>query len=370
MTRRRKRALLVAATAAVLLAGAAVTVTALVPGGGRDAGGARTALPPGTAKVTRQTLVDTQTESGELSHGDTVTLNNRLNGTITALPLAGSTVTRGKTAYKVDDLPVVLLYGTLPSYRALSVGTEGSDVKEFEENLRALGYTGFTVDDEYTDSTAAAVKSWQKSLGLPQTGTVDLGRVVYAAGPVRVDTLKTEVGDAAQPNGALYTYTGTTPVVTVEVSTAQQQLAVKDAAVTVKRPDGRTCPARITRTETVVDTSGSGSGSGGSGGSGQGGDSSSASTKIRITVTPDDPKALDGLDAASIDVDFTASQRENVLTVPVTALLALAEGGYGVQVVEGGTTRMIAVRTGLFGGGRVEVSGAGLAEGMTVGTPS
>jgi hypothetical protein len=56
--------------------------------------------------------------------------------------------------------------------------------------------------------------------------------------------------------------------------------------------------------------------------------------------------------------------------VPVAALLALREGGYGVQIVEGSTTRIVAVKTGLFSGGRVEVSGDGLAEGMTVGMPS
>lgn len=55
--------------------------------------------------------------------------------------------------------------------------------------------------------------------------------------------------------------------------------------------------------------------------------------------------------------------------MPILALLALAEGGYGVQVVEGGTTRTVVVRTGMFAGGRVEVSGAGIAEGTVVGVP-
>jgi hypothetical protein len=51
-------------------------------------------------------------------------------------------------------------------------------------------------------------------------------------------------------------------------------------------------------------------------------------------------------------------------------LLALAEGGYGLQIVESGGTRVVAVKTGLFADGRVEVSGAGLAAGLTVGVPS
>jgi multidrug efflux system membrane fusion protein len=54
----------------------------------------------------------------------------------------------------------------------------------------------------------------------------------------------------------------------------------------------------------------------------------------------------------------------------VSALLALAEGGYGLQLVEGGGTRYIAVQTGLFADGRVEVSGSGLTAGMRVGVPS
>jgi len=83
-----------------------------------------------------------------------------------------------------------------------------------------------------------------------------------------------------------------------------------------------------------------------------------------------DQKKLGNLDQAAVKIGFTASQRKNVLTVPVAALLALAEGGYGVQVVEGTATRIVPVETGLFAGGRVEVTGDGLREGMTVGVPA
>jgi hypothetical protein len=38
--------------------------------------------------------------------------------------------------------------------------------------------------------------------------------------------------------------------------------------------------------------------------------------------------------------------------------------------VDATTTRIVAVKTGLFASGRVEVSGDGLTEGMTVGMPS
>lgn len=94
-----------------------------------------------------------------------------------------------------------------------------------------------------------------------------------------------------------------------------------------------------------------------------------AGASIEVTVTIGDQKALGPLDAAPVDVDFVASKREDVLAVPVAALLALPKGGFGVQVVDGGRTRIVAVTTGMFAAGQVEVSGKGIAEGVRVGVP-
>jgi hypothetical protein len=56
-----------------------------------------------------------------------------------------------------------------------------------------------------------------------------------------------------------------------------------------------------------------------------------------------------------------------VLAVPVGALLALSGGGYALQRPDGA---LIAVRTGLFAGGMVQVSGSGLTAGLHVDTAS
>jgi hypothetical protein len=58
-----------------------------------------------------------------------------------------------------------------------------------------------------------------------------------------------------------------------------------------------------------------------------------------------------------------------VLAVPATALLALAGGGYAVEVVErSGNHRLVGVTTGIFDdqSGLVEVDGTGLAAGQKV----
>ncbi|HEU5108035.1 MAG TPA: peptidoglycan-binding protein [Micromonosporaceae bacterium] len=346
----------------IAVAGAAVVavaaaVAAAVGFGGDDGGTAEaTDLPPATAEVTRQTLVDAETKDGELGYDTETTLAGRTAGTVTWLPGTGVTVKRGGTLYRVDDERVVLLYGSLPAYRELRSGLEGADVKQFERNLAALGYDGFTVDDEYTSATADAVRDWQDDLGLPETGRVEPGRIAYAAGPVRVDALGVAVGDAVQPGASVLTVTATARVVSVTLDVDDQRLARKGTAVRLTTPDGERVGGKITKVESVVEE----------------GDAPDAEseTKIEVTISVDKPAAVAGYDQATMEVDFTASERKDVLTVPVAALLALAEGGYGLELIEGSTSRIIAVETGLFADGRVEVSGDGLTEGTTVGMPS
>jgi membrane fusion protein, multidrug efflux system len=343
------------AAAAVVVVGAAAV--AAVGFGGADEGTAEAnVLPPATAQVTRETLIDAETTSGELGYGTETSLRSRLGGTVTWLAPTGSTVKRGGTLYRVDDAPVVLLAGSLPAYRELGPGVEGSDVKQFERNLAALGYDGFTVDDEYTSATADAVSDWQEDLGLPETGRVEQSRVVYAAGSVRVDAQSAAVGDPAQPGETIMTVTGTARVVTVLLDVEDQRLAKKGAAVQVAVPGAEKVAGKITSTATVIQESSEPDGE--------------PETKIEVIISVSQPAALAGLDSASVEVDFTASERKDVLTVPVAALLALAEGGYGVEVVSGSTSRVVAVETGLFADGRVEVTGGDLAEGMTVGMPA
>ncbi|MGI5287561.1 efflux RND transporter periplasmic adaptor subunit [Nonomuraea polychroma] len=312
-------------------------------------------LPPATATVAKQTLNDTMDADGELGYGPVTTAVTRKPGTITWLPESGRQVTRGKSLYRLDNDPVTLMYGDTPAYRDLKIGVEGNDVENLERNLSKLGYDGFTVDDEYTYDTAEAVMEWQEDRGLDETGVVDLGRVVFAPGKVRVESIESEEGQPAQPGQKVLTYTGTSKVVTVELEAEDQRMAKKGAKVEVTLPDGKSVNGKVTEVATVIVP----------------GESQNADpeTRVEALVSIGNAKAAGGLDKASVDVTFTASQRKNVLTVPVAALVALQEGGFGLEIVEGGTSRYIAVETGLFAGGRVEVEGDGLTEGMTVGMP-
>jgi hypothetical protein len=72
------------------------------------------------------------------------------------------------------------------------------------------------------------------------------------------------------------------------------------------------------------------------------------------------------LESGPVTVEYVGHQAKDVLAVPVSALVALAEGGYGLETAQG---RFLAVRTGLFADGDVEVSGTAIREGMKVRIP-
>ena len=364
-----RRKLLITGAAAVLVAGA-VTGLLLAWGSAAKEPATTPGLPPATAEVTRTTLVETKSVAGTLGYGDQVPIRATERGTLTWIAPVDAKMRRGAPLFKVDERPVIALYGSVPLYRTLREGAKGADVRQLERNLAALGYTGFTVDDTYTAATAEVVRTWQARHGLPATGTVELGQVVFLPGPVRIAGHTALVGDtiggaSGEGGASVLSYTGTTKKVTVELEVADQALAVKGRKVTVTVPGLRTVKGKISQVGTVVTAEGSTS----NGTTSDGTSSAASGPRIDVTVTIADQKALGSLDAAPVDVDFVSNKREDVLAVPVVALLALAQGGFGVEVVDGDTTRIVPVKTGMFAAGQVEVTGKGIAEGVPVGVP-
>jgi multidrug efflux pump subunit AcrA (membrane-fusion protein) len=73
-----------------------------------------------------------------------------------------------------------------------------------------------------------------------------------------------------------------------------------------------------------------------------------------------------------VNVEITTESVENVLAVPVDALLALAGGGYAVEVAEDSAHRLVGVTIGLFDDaeGLVQVSGQGLSVGQRAVVPA
>ena len=67
---------------------------------------------------------------------------NQASGTYTKLPALGQVIAQGQVLYRVDDSPVVLLYGSTPAYRTLSAGAAGADVAEFLDRVQDRSHSG------------------------------------------------------------------------------------------------------------------------------------------------------------------------------------------------------------------------------------
>jgi hypothetical protein len=306
--------------------------------------------------------------------------------TYTELPKVGQIITEDQAVYRVSNEPVPLLYGSVAAYRAFQVDMPaGADVGELTHDLIALGYGGgLAQSDSYTAATAAAVERWQTALGLPATGTVLLGQVVFEPGPIRVTTVTPSVGQAVGAGGSggsgggstVLTATSTTPIVTVALQVTQEYLVKPGDAVSVVLPDGTTTVggrvATVGDVATCPNGSGSGSGSGpadlspcSSSGSGN-----SSTPTVTVTVTLDSRPPGATLDQAPVNVDITSQRADNVLAVPVNALLALQGGGDAVEVVSGASHQLVGVTTGLYSNTMVQISGAGITAGTRVEVPS
>jgi len=314
----------------------------------------------GAATVTFGKVVRTDVHArtdltGGLGYVADRTVANRLAGpegraTLTGLAAQGTIVLRGERLFSVDQRPVVLLLGPTPAWRTLRVGVVGADVRQLERNLEALGYGGFTVDDTLTSATPAAVRRWQRDIGARDDGVVDLGEVVFLPSAVRIDQHLLTPGDAVSPGAQVLAVGPTAPVVTVDLEPTQLSLVSVGDQVIVQLAGGRETQG------TVVSVGQEGAAAGEQ----QPGDTET----VPATISLEEPADAAGLAGSSATVGVVTDTHEDVLAVPVTALLAVP-GGYVVEVDRGGRTEAVAVTPGLFDGikGLVEIRATGLEAG-------
>jgi peptidoglycan hydrolase-like protein with peptidoglycan-binding domain len=376
---------------AFVVAAAAITGAALLMPGGKPAAAAARPVAVGTARVERRTLSAMVSQGGILTYrarsdGSPYAVINQVHGTYTTLPTLGQVIRQGHALYRVNNRPVVLLYGSTPAYRTLSEGARGPDVAALNTDLVALGYASSrqvrSRSAVFGAATTAAVEKLQAAVGLPRTGILDLGLWVFEPVAVRVTSVPGQPGGSAQPGEAVLQATSTTREVQVALDASQQTSMAVGNKVSITLPDNRTTPGVVSSVGAVA-TCPASSGGGGSGSSSaaQGtdtcssGGSQSSTPTITVDVTPSDPKATGTWDQAPVQVGITTASVHDALVVPVTALLAQSNGGYSVEVVGAGAraaNHLVSVSLGLFddADGLVQVTGPGLAAGQEVVVPS
>jgi hypothetical protein len=375
-----------------VLAGAAVLVAVIATAGVVVRYGAKQATPAtqepraNTANVEMVKLSAVVSVDGTLTYlaqsdGSPYSVINQAQGTFTKLPALGQVISQGEVLYRVNDGPVVLLYGSTPAYRTLSAGASGVDVAELNADLVTLGYATSAqlspTSGSFTFATTLGVEKLQAALGVTQNGMLTLGQAVFEPTAVRVTTMSAQLGGDTQTGQTVMQATSTTRIVQVALVASQQtEVAVGDT-VTITLPNNKTTPGVVSSVGAVATCpSSSGAGRSNSSSTASGTDtcsSGSTTPTITVDVTPSDPAATGTWDQAPVRVGITTASVPSALAVPVTALLAQSGGGYAVEVVNpGGTHHLVPVSLGLFddADGLVQVSGSGLAVGQQVVVPT
>lgn len=215
--------------------------------------------------------------------------------TYTWLPGGGDVIKEDQPVYSLSNEPVPLLYGSVPAYRAFYVGMSGgTDVGELTRDLIALGYgDGLAQTDDYSAATAAAVKRWQGSLGLPATGEILLGEVVFEPGPIRVTSVTPTVGESVGSPTVL-SAASTTRRISIALDVGQQSEVAVGDKVTVTLPNNAMTPGVISSVGTVATSSSTGSG-----------------PTVTVLVNPTDPAATGTWDQAPVTVTITTGSVTN-----------------------------------------------------------
>ena len=306
---------------------------------------------PATQAVTRQDLAATTPETATLGYAGSFTVTGQGGGTLTSLPSAGQVIRQGQVLYLTGNgSPVVLLYGSVPDWRAMSAGITGQDVTQLNHDLVELGDAGRAEIaalgwDYYSWETAYAVQQLEEHLRVSSPpGSLSLGQVVFEPEALRVSQVTGSLGGPA--SGPVLAATSDRHVVTIPLDASMQSEVKAADTVSITLPDGTTTPGVVSSVGTVA-TPGSGG---------------SPTTTIPVQVTLTDPGAAGSLDQAPVAVNIiTESSSGPVLAVPVTALLARSPGGYVVEVAgPGNTRRWVPVTPGIYDGadGLVQVTGA------------
>ena len=236
--------------------------------------------------------------------------------------------------------------------------TSGNDILQLEQALLALGYGAdgaLIADGIYTLETYQAVLAFQVEMGLEPDGILDLGEIIFLPDAVRVTGRFTTKGSHVGPDTSILGISLSEKVVHMALPADDQgSLAVGDA-VTIEMPDNTLVPATVvfvSQTATPGAT-----------------EWDAAWFEVRIEL--DDPSIASGLDEAPVDVIIVSDSVSDVMAIPVSALVALQEGGYAVEVDMGnGQVELIAVEVGFFGSNNmIEITTGALQSGDQVVVP-
>ena len=268
--------------------------------------------------------------------------------------VAGDQVREGDVLAQISGRPIIALWGSLPSYRDLSLKSEGPDVLQLETALARLGYLeASAVDSYFGRSTQAALSALYKDRGstLEATDEISLpfNEVLYVGSfPAQVVTVDGAVGElAGDLDGPLLTLQGGQLIVrAVLPSGTEAQISV--GLEVIIYDDVRRLEVTAKVSELGEFTTGEDTGS----------DPTAAvsASGYPMLVIPDEPLPAEwfGRDVRIVvTIDQTSAP---VLVVPVAALSSSTDGTSFIMVQRSGDSEeRVEVTVGLVAAGEAAI---------------
>ncbi|MFI2755130.1 hypothetical protein ACGIF2_17000 [Cellulomonas sp. P22] len=187
---RGNRTVLVMAAVAVLSLVAGLLLSRLITSPAQAAADAAAPVAgPVTVPVESRVLANDVTLRGDAQYDDPADVRietGEIGGSAVVtgqVPDVGATLDAAGIALEIIGRPVIVLPGTLPTYRTLREGVSGPDVRQLKAALATLGIAAGKQDsDVYDAATAAGVVALYQRVGYqPPATTKDLKEAVKAA---------------------------------------------------------------------------------------------------------------------------------------------------------------------------------------------
>ena len=333
----------------------AVIAAVAITSGQGDAVRGAPATQTSTAEVEQGELSAVLSLNGTLTYrarpdGSAFSAINHSRGIFTALPETGDRVGCGDVFYRVDDEPVLLLCGSVPTYRDLRLGDAGSDVRQLNRNLHALGCDAAaklkSSERGFSWKTAKALRKLQHHRGAHETGGLTMEDAVVLPTAARIAKVTAPLGGTARPGATVAESTSDTLEVQVALAPSQQGTVQRGDRARITLPSNRSVKGTVDRLGRVARAEEK--------------DGEPGAATVPASIRLDRPDQATGLDRAPVQVEIATKGIERALSVPVTALVGQTGGGSAVEVVRGdGRRELVAVTLGLFDttAGRVQVDG-------------
>lgn len=302
----------------------------------------------GSAAVVRTDLRRFESLPALLRYGRPRAVFGGSGGIVTKVPEEGASLVLGDPLIEIDGQPVFVFYGHRPMWRSLALAPDGSevrgpDVEQLETNLVALGYSsGSGPDGVFDEETARLVEAWRSDAGLGAGGSVELGRIVYVDGPIRVGRYLVEAGAHIPAGAAIVEVSDIVQEVFMQLPVDRRARVALGDAVTVKLPDDSMAAGTVHEIGAVTFVAA---------------DDREGSESVGVIIRLGDASLGEPFDGYPVEVRIVTDEATGILAVPIKALVALSEGGYAVEVERDRQVILVGVETGMYADGLVEVEG-------------